>query len=340
MAKGPVITENIRQKIAVIYVDHPEWRAKEVEAELREELKDKAPGLSSVQKELGRIRTREAERSPEEEKLNRIWTIGDLALHEITPEAVRLLLLIQNQRGKELRAQLKVREALWVARLYAVRESGPIKQIRPLDLLASWGEAYALREKVCMISNTACDTSDLDEGLLKNIRRVNEKQADKAAKELIEEFLESEGREDHEEYYNDAIALEEVMAMESEYFAYALGDPTSETGNLGLYRVILKALSEDTKERLFGLTTEQQKLFFMSLKKWIKDNVTSLQQPGGKIPRGDPQWDKLFESIRAATAGIVAEINAKTPNPEIPVKAQRYFENAWKGNPKTSRKES
>src|ERR1039457_71017 len=174
MAKGPVITENIRQEMAKIYVEHPTWRAKEVENELKGKFKEKAPGLSSIQKELKRIRSREAERSPEEEKLNRIWTIGDLAVHELPAEAVRLLLLIQNQRKRELRGLLKVRAALWVARLYAIRESGPVKQMRPLDLLATWGETYALREKVCTISNTACDTADLDEGLLGDFGQVLE----------------------------------------------------------------------------------------------------------------------------------------------------------------------
>src|ERR1035437_9421701 len=166
MAKGPVITENIRQEMAKIYVAHPEWRAKEVENELKGKLKEKAPGLSSIQKELKRIRVREDEISPEEKELNRTWTIGALTQHELPPEAVRLLLLIRRQRKKEQRTLLKIREAVWVARLFAIRPSGPIKQSRPMDLLATWGEAYALREKICRISNAACDTSDLDDGLL------------------------------------------------------------------------------------------------------------------------------------------------------------------------------
>jgi hypothetical protein len=324
-----VITENIRQEIAKMYVDHPEWRAKEVEAELRGKLKGKAPGLSSIQKELSRIRERESERSPEEEKLNRTWTIGDLTQHELGPEAVRLLLLIQNERKKGGRAQLRVREALWVARLYAVRESGPIKKPMPLDLLATWGEAYALREKICMISNTVCDTSDLDEGLLGNFGQVLENRVVKIAEEAIEKLEKSRNLEDAKEYISDETALTHIMALESQYFGYALGNPDMDSDSLATYKTIIKDLAEATKDSLKNIGIEERKVFFLSLRKWIKDNNGFLRQLNGKAEKDDPQWDKLFESIDAATAGIISEIKAKTPLSEIPSKAQNYFESVW-----------
>jgi hypothetical protein len=331
MAKGPVITENIRQEMAKIYVAHPDWRAKEVENELKEKLKEKAPGLSSIQKELKRIRVREDERSPEEENLNRTWTIGDLTKHELGPEAVRLLLLIQNERKREGRTLLKVREALWVARLYAVREIGPIKQPMPLDLLATWGEAYALREKVCTISNTICDTSDLDEGLLGNFGQALENRVIKIAEEAINKLEKSRRLEDAQEYLSDETVLTHIKALEFQYFGYALGNPDMDSSSLATYKTIIKDFAEDTKDSLKNLGTEERKVFFLSLRKWVKDNNSALRQLDGKADKDDPRWDRLFEGIDRATAGIIREIKAKTPQSEIPINAQKYFESAWTG---------
>ena len=344
MAKGPVITPNVRKEIAKVYMANPDWRAKEVQNELRGRLKDKAPGLSSIQKELGRIRAREGERWSEEEKLNRPWTIGTLTEYELAPEAVRILLLIQAGRKKEQRTPLKVREALWVARLHAIRGNGTGKKPESLDILATWGQAYALREKVCAMSNTACDTADLDEGLLGNFGQVLGKRVENMAREIITKVLKSKRiedirkedirKEDAQEFLSDETAMNDIMAMESQYFGYALGDPNMDTVSLALYRLIVNDLTVIDKEILMGLETKGRKVFFMSLRKWIKNNIDYLHKLDGEAPIGDPKRVKLFESIDFAKIGIIGAIQSNAPESEIPAKAQASFLYYMDGNHK------
>jgi hypothetical protein len=119
--------------------------------------------------------------------------------------------------------------------------------------------------------------------------------------------------------------MNDIMAMECQYFGYALGDPDMDTISLALYRLIVNDMTVIDKEIIMGLETKERKVFFMSLRKWIKDNIDFLHKLDGEAPRGDPKRVKLFESIDFAKMGIIDAIRSNAPESEIPAKAQKSF---------------
>ena len=92
MAKGPLITDRTRKMIADVYLKHRDWRAKEIQDAVNRQMNGKGPGLSAVQKELTKIRKRDAELSAESSELDMPWTTFSLAKYPVTPEAVPTLL--------------------------------------------------------------------------------------------------------------------------------------------------------------------------------------------------------------------------------------------------------
>ena len=63
MAKGPVIPDDVKRDIAEVYLEHRDWRAKEIQSEVNSRLRKRNykinpdwPGLSAVQKQLTQIR--------------------------------------------------------------------------------------------------------------------------------------------------------------------------------------------------------------------------------------------------------------------------------------------
>ena len=84
MAKGVVLTKDVKQRIAALYLKHPKRKTREIYQEIFRWVQQNIqwadpdwPGLSVVQKELAKIRKRDAERSPESQEL---ITTGDCVL--------------------------------------------------------------------------------------------------------------------------------------------------------------------------------------------------------------------------------------------------------------------
>ena len=154
MAKGPIITNETRAVIAKIYIDHRDWRAKEVQHEVNKQLKGKGPGLSAVQKELTKIR--KSPSSPFDE----LWSLGSLVEYPIPLEAMPAVMSAYKKALVE-KGELTIREAQWMARLYNV--------IDPPDLLGDWAWAYATKEWISKIINQPFNTEELDSKLISDI---------------------------------------------------------------------------------------------------------------------------------------------------------------------------
>ena len=128
------------------------------------------PGLSLVQKELAKIRKRDAERSPESKGLDRPWSIGTFFEHTMPPEVIPLLLQIQADR-READFTMSVRQARWIAVLRQVIVTSEVVKNLDMDakktVIQSVAFAYAMREEISELTGTLLDTSDLDDVLAK-----------------------------------------------------------------------------------------------------------------------------------------------------------------------------
>ena len=122
MAKGKPITDEVKAEIVKVYLKHPSYRAKEVQAEVHRRLRDQNPrispdwpGLSTVQKTISPIRS--LPQDPEDSR----WSIYTLAFSDISADALPVVLEAYGLTIKwKLEKPLTVREAKWVARLYRV----------------------------------------------------------------------------------------------------------------------------------------------------------------------------------------------------------------------------
>jgi len=156
MAKGPRISNETQQTIMAVYVEHPNWLVKEIQAEVDRLTEGKAPGISAVQKLLYQIKSRKAE--PQFKSLDRPWNLGTLSEHPMPPEVIPKLLEIQGQAHRSGTESMTIREAQWVARLHMHQAD--------ITLLYLTAMAYALYEESCQLTGQQCDTSEFDDQLL------------------------------------------------------------------------------------------------------------------------------------------------------------------------------
>ncbi len=173
MAGGPKITEQIQQLIIDVYLEHPEWVAKEVQKWVNNEVRQKklavkGPGLSAVQKKLAEYRSNFSKhvslktfRAP--------WSLGSLVQDDMSPEAIQIVLLVQKERCLRNEGPLTITEAKWVARLsrffdpiFKTDELQSMINRDKLENLSIWARWYATRELASKVGNILLDTSDFD----------------------------------------------------------------------------------------------------------------------------------------------------------------------------------
>ncbi len=329
MAKGPLITAKGRQEIAEAFLAHQEWRAKEVQAEVTKRLGGKGPGLSAVQKELTRLR-KTHEGSPSEQKeLDLPWSVGARATREGPGEALEVLLSIQHRRRTEGRPLLTVREALWIAHLHNIRSiGGPGRSAADdLNILATWGQAYSIRERVCELNNVVCDTSDLDEGILGSLQKTLDDWLGRVERTCVERLKKSGRPEDAREYFSPETDSLHVAAIETKYLGYSLGDLDMDKSSAGMYRTILMTMPDITDRLLQGITIDDKKAFFLCLRAWVAEDREAMHFLDDRpdISDDDPLNEKVARATDFATISIIAEIMGKTPASEIPLKAHERF---------------
>jgi hypothetical protein len=147
MAKGAIISDDVRSTIMKVFLKHQDWRAKEIQREVHRQLYETNPniapdwpGLSAIQKEVGRLRKVEAGRLPEEKALEEPWYTFSLKKYPIPPEAVPAVLRAWIHTREVLNEPLSIREAQWVSRLYATFDS--------IETLTEQAQVHALQERM------------------------------------------------------------------------------------------------------------------------------------------------------------------------------------------------
>lgn len=168
MARGIVLTNDVRRCIAEVYLENPNYRAPKIREEVIRRLSKVYPyadpgwpGLSIVQKELTKIRKRQSEAPPEQKGLGRPWSLGTLAKYDLPAEAVPAILEIRDRRFLNSEERLTIREAKWVVRLRAVVDESIELEKRAIF--------YAFRESICELSSTSDDTFDMDNWIQSNV---------------------------------------------------------------------------------------------------------------------------------------------------------------------------
>lgn len=175
MAKNPLITNEVREVIATIYLNYPDWRAKEirdgVEARLHEQnprSKPGWPGLSAVQKELTKQRKTDDTRPPESKRLDEPWSLGASVKHDIPPDASKDLSDMWRV-SLAIDRPISIRQAKWIVYLRTLYQGQSIftqnysdKVARNFELISqSW--LYSIKERVSeIIGEKHFDTTSLD----------------------------------------------------------------------------------------------------------------------------------------------------------------------------------
>jgi len=157
MAKGLRITDDVRALIGETYLKHPDWIAKQILAEVHKiQGKRGWPGLSAVQKELTKIREKNAAMLSVENSEERPWNLATLNRFPISTSALPSVLKVwvHNQGKSWLNMRLSIREAKWAARLYST--------IEDTDFLTTLASVYAFYERIAEITNSEFDSTDLD----------------------------------------------------------------------------------------------------------------------------------------------------------------------------------
>lgn len=254
MAKGPFITDRIRQLIASEHIKDPKAPAKEIQYTVNKQLNGKGPGLSSVQKELARIRKNDNERPSELKRLDELWSIGTLAEYDITPEALPKLVQIQNLR-RHADKPLTIREAKWVSRLHAITT-----EVKELSVLSIF---YALQERISEISNIPNDTSNLDDVVLLNPIG--------ATALLFFEFM-----PDPQEK-----ALEETVYKIEDMFGLNLDRPGFKGSALVMYGSLITSLLEGND--LTKISKGELKHTLLEMRNTAKTAAKDLEIPAGEV---------------------------------------------------------
>ena len=178
MAKAAFLSNNILQVIARVYLEHKEWRAKEVLNQVNNILASrgfKEIALSTVQRELAKYHKKEREQAlPGGIKaIDRIWSIGILKdrEYELPLESIPVVLEIANRRIHARRTPPTIREALWASRLYPVivRFNNGRKLYETAQIVDDWVNAYATQDLINeLVGNDKLDTTVLDWALIES----------------------------------------------------------------------------------------------------------------------------------------------------------------------------
>ncbi|OGO16923.1 MAG: hypothetical protein A2Z15_00350 [Chloroflexi bacterium RBG_16_50_11] len=154
MARGKLITEELRFEVAKVIRDDPGLTAKEVKARVEKNSKfSDGPTDRAYQKIIAEIRPRAQLVSD----LDRPWSILSLRDHEIPAETIPMLTNLNRSKKP-----LTIREALWVNRLHYLALNLGLSN----ENLYLFAKTYAGSERACELADLPFDSSLYDDNLI------------------------------------------------------------------------------------------------------------------------------------------------------------------------------
>ncbi len=132
MAKGPIITDEVKQIIASVYLANIDWRAKEIQREVNNLCKGRGSWLSAVQKVLTKVRRSYDELAQHWEEDT--WSLFSYYHFEVPPDALPIVLQVWLRARIDDKMPVTNREVKWVVRLYKVINDVKMLKNRAKDL--------------------------------------------------------------------------------------------------------------------------------------------------------------------------------------------------------------
>jgi hypothetical protein len=285
-ARPKALKPIVRSLIAKRAVENPTEDRRILAFDLIEEIKqlgEVPPTDETLIKYISEFRNKYIDDKP--------WTTASLELDLVGSEAIPLLIALQVQRKTFLSKPLTVREAKWFSRLYGfkdivtikipeIKKSMPAKRLFTADIIASWAQIYAYRERIDIISgikerdnadlDTALTTFDFnsvyqfnDKSFWEGIERIGNK--DNITKEELNRFGDS---------YISPSVVDQIRFSEIRYLGHTLGDPDLNADALSLYGYSLTyiIINGTCNKQVVELPYFQRLRLFSYLREWFNDN--------------------------------------------------------------------
>ena len=224
MARGQLLTKDIRSLIYRTHKKHPSWPARKIRGKVISQWHKVSqnyddpnwPGLSAVQKLLTKYHEKDEERSFESKSLDEPWSLGSLAEYPLPPEAMPLVISIYEKCLLEATSErwlFSIREALWVGRLHKIIELHHSRHILPLpnaqeealrlklghrpegyqkikleDLVLEWAYVFAGYEILSETEGESFDSRELDGYMMANVFDYYGERREDFIEEIAEEY--------------------------------------------------------------------------------------------------------------------------------------------------------
>lgn len=161
MARGKLITEELRLEVAKVIRDDPGLTAKEVKSRIEKNSKfSDGPTDRAYQKIIAEIRPRAQLVSD----LERPWSILSLRDREIPAETIPILIHL-----KQSNKLLTIREALWVNRLRYLASNLELSN----ENLYLFAKTYAGSERACELAELPFDSSLNDDKFIAGLSQYH-----------------------------------------------------------------------------------------------------------------------------------------------------------------------
>ncbi len=291
---APNITKKVESVVIVVKGNNPKFTANLIRQHIKQnsniyKLRDnQIPSARSIQNRLSNPENRRKVEKMKDNSLDKAWSMGRLAKDELSPEAIPMLLEIQEQRRIDEQSPLSIREAKWVSRLCHLKQHGDVgsDEMRTSITIATWAEAYALREKLCYVAGVDCDTSDLDQGLSSDF---NASLGEWELRFLADAVMKTEPGHliKDERTFRTTFYTLATMRVEMEFLRYWLGRPDFDMDSWDQYVQILEALPDSIRSALHIFGREHVEQFFMSLREWVRLNPEWVHQHSRLDQAGD-----------------------------------------------------
>lgn len=147
---------------------------KDIRKMLREKNKP-IPGKHALAKEVTRVKKIIAEKPPL--VLDKPWSIGackEEKLQLSTEDILHILRVRKMQLKDRNLPRLSIRQALWMARLYAVVLFTSVSEEQAIERLWMYSFQYAIWDKVCELKGEYLHTRELDDVLLEGFEKFME----------------------------------------------------------------------------------------------------------------------------------------------------------------------
>lgn len=172
MSRGTNLTRAVKEIIASVWHEHPDWSAPKIRQEVQKQVHivwpyddPEWPRVSVVQKYVRSLKAN-YDRMPDESRgLESSWSIGASMEYGISCEAIPILVELRDYMKNmainniPLPQRLTVRQARWASLLFRITQN--------VAKLMRMSQAYAEKELLSKLMDVELDTSEIDDQVFK-----------------------------------------------------------------------------------------------------------------------------------------------------------------------------